>query len=439
MLESNQILQERYKLKEKLGQHSGRQTWLAEDISIEPVETVILKFLASSEELQWQDLKLFEREADILKQLSHAGIPDYLDYFTVVDDSSYFALVEEHLPGKSLKQLIERKQRFTEKELQNIAIDVLEILCYLHTLNPLVIHRDIKPSNLILGEDKRVYLIDFGAVQDSATAQGATFTVVGTYGYAPVEQFGGRTVPASDLYGLGATLIHLATGIIPADLPQTKMRIQFQDKVSLTTGFIRWIEKLTEPDIDDRFSTAEEALGALNNYSEFDYSNSNSIDNFDSEIAKPIRTRIKLNKSNNQLKIEIPTAIITAMDIYIILVSTFFVFLMLTIFSMFNIPFSSISCSIIVLLIFIFRYSRKFYIIFNREYFLIQWKLFNFTYFMKQGTISEIIYFAIDDNLFGKIKTIIMKTEAEKYKSRVYLSDSERKWLSEVMKDWIDG
>ena len=106
---------------------------------------------------------------------------------------------------------------------------------------------------------------------------------------------------------------------------------------------------------------------------------------------------------------------------------------------MFNIPFSSISCSIIVLLIFIFRYSRKFYIIFNREYFLIQWKLFNFTYFMKQGTISEIIYFAIDDNLFGKIKTIIMKTEAEKYKSRVYLSDSERKWLSEVMKDWIDG
>ena len=169
---------------------------------------------------------------------------------------------------------------------------------------------------MILGGDKQIYLIDFGAVQDNAAAKGSTFTVVGTYGYAPLEQFGGRTVPASDLYGLGATLIHLATGIIPADLPQTKMRIQFQDKVSLTTGFIRWIEKLTEPDIDDRFSTAEEALGALNNYSEFDYSNSNSIDNFDSEIAKPIRTRIKLNKSNNQLKIEIQTAIIKAIDIY---------------------------------------------------------------------------------------------------------------------------
>ena len=66
MLEAEQILQERYQLKEKLGQHSGRQTWLAEDISIEPAETVILKFLASSEDLQWQDLKLFEREADIL-------------------------------------------------------------------------------------------------------------------------------------------------------------------------------------------------------------------------------------------------------------------------------------------------------------------------------------------------------------------------------------
>ena len=311
MLEAEQILQERYQLKQKMGQHSGRQTWLAEDISIEPAETVILKFLASSEELQWQDLKLFEREADILKQLSHAGIPDYLDYFTLVDDNSYFALVEEYLPGNSLKQLIERKQRFTEKELQNIAIDVLEILCYLHTLNPLVIHRDIKPSNLILGEDKRVYLIDFGAVQDRAVAQGATFTVVGTYGYAPVEQFGGRTVPASDLYALGATLIHLATGTIPADLPQKHMRIQFQDKVSLSSSFIRWIEKLTEPDIEKRFSSASLALEALNGHLTI-----NSL----AQITQTQGSPIKLNKSDNYLEIEIPPRGFKFDDVFIMIV-----------------------------------------------------------------------------------------------------------------------
>ena len=297
MLEAEQILQQRYQLKEKLGQNAGRQTWLAEDISIQPAETVILKFLAPSQQMGWQDLKLFEREADILKQLSHAGIPDYLDYFTIEDNNSWFALVEEYIPGNSLNRLIDIKQRFTEKELRNIATDVLEILCYLHTLNPIVIHRDIKPSNLILGEDKRVYLIDFGAVQDNATAKGGTFTVVGTYGYAPVEQFGGRTVPASDLYALGATLIHLATGTIPADLPQKNMRIQFQDKVSLTDNFVRWIEKLIEPDIEKRFSKASQALEALNNHL--------GVNSF-SQITKSYGTPIKLNKSDDYLEIEIP-------------------------------------------------------------------------------------------------------------------------------------
>ena len=242
MLESTQILQKRYQLKEKLAQNAGRQTWLAADISIQPAQTVILKFLSFGENFQWQDLKLFEREADILKQLSHPRIPKYRDYFSLEDKYNWFALVEEYIPGASLKQLIETKKRFTEKELRKIGSEVLDILCYLHTLNPPVIHRDIKPSNLIIGVDKKVYLIDFGAVQDSVAAQGATFTVVGTYGYAPIEQFGGRTVPASDLYALGATLIHLATGRIPADLPQTKMRIQFRDKVSLSDSFIDWIE-----------------------------------------------------------------------------------------------------------------------------------------------------------------------------------------------------
>ena len=85
MLEPNKILQQRYKLKEKLAQNAGRQTWLAEDISIQPPETVILKLLSFGENFQWQDLKLFEREADILKQLSHPRIPKYRDYFSLED------------------------------------------------------------------------------------------------------------------------------------------------------------------------------------------------------------------------------------------------------------------------------------------------------------------------------------------------------------------
>ena len=97
-------------------------------------------------------------------------------------------------------------------------------MLYLHQLKPQILHRDIKPSNIILGENKQVYLIYFGSVQDKSVVEGASFTVVGTYGYTPIVQFGGRTIPASDLYALGATLIHLLTGVPPANLPQKNYR-----------------------------------------------------------------------------------------------------------------------------------------------------------------------------------------------------------------------
>ena len=121
----------------------------------------------------------------------------------------------------------------------------------MHQLNPPILHRDIKPSNLLLGEDMEVYLIDFGAVQARPNAAGRTFTVVGTYGYTPMEQFGGQAVPASDLYALGATLINLLTGIAPSDLPQHDLRIQFRDRLSLSVDhkLINWLEKLTEPSL----------------------------------------------------------------------------------------------------------------------------------------------------------------------------------------------
>jgi len=91
-----------------------------------------------------------------------------------------------------------------------------------------------------------------------------TFTVVGTSGYTPLEQFWGRPVPASDLYALGATLIHLLTGVAPAELPQSDLRIQFANRRSVSSNFVSWIEKLTDPAWERRFATAHQALGALN-------------------------------------------------------------------------------------------------------------------------------------------------------------------------------
>ncbi|WP_392479999.1 serine/threonine protein kinase [Nostoc sp. C110] len=265
MLQPEQILQDRYQIQHQLGNNGIRQTWLAKDLLASDGEnsTVVVKLLAFGGTIQWDDLKLFEREAQILKQLNHPRIPRYIDYFCIDDRTLWFGLIQEYIPGESLKEKLALGKRFTEKRARKIAGEILNILMYLHELNPGVLHRDIKPSNLIWGEDNRIYLVDFGAVQDKAAREGVTFTVVGTYGYAPMEQFGGRAVPASDLYALGATLIHLLTGISPSDLPQQDLRLQFADRVNLSPSFASWLQKLIEPAPEQRFTDARQALNAL--------------------------------------------------------------------------------------------------------------------------------------------------------------------------------
>jgi len=265
MLQVGEVLRDRYQLKQQLSENPVHSTWLAEDLTAPDSSRnrVIVKLLALGGRVHWEHLKLFEREAQVLQNLNHPRIPQYRDYFSIDDRALWFGLVEDYIPGLSLKESLSRRQTFTESTLRQIAIDILEILVYLHGLSPPVLHRDIKPSNIILGEDKQVYLVDFGAVQSQATVEGATFTVVGTYGYTPIEQFGGRSVPASDLYALGATLIHLLTGVAPADLPQQNFRIQFSHQTSLSPSLTRWIEKLTAPNLEERFPSATQALEAL--------------------------------------------------------------------------------------------------------------------------------------------------------------------------------
>lgn len=268
MFNSGQILQSRYQLQKQLGHTvAGRQTWLAEDVNDAKHELVVLKLLVFNAEFNWDNLKLFEREAQVLQNLNHERIPRYRDYFLVEKEPesglSWWCLVQDYIPGYTLQELLAQGKKFSEPELKQIATEILQILTYLHQLNPPVLHRDIKPSNLIMGEDQQIYVVDFGAVQDKMAVTRATFTVVGTIGYTPMEQFWGRAVPASDLYGLGATLIHLVTGVAPADLPQNNLRIEFGNQEGVSKHFVNWIRKLSEPALEKRFASANEALEAL--------------------------------------------------------------------------------------------------------------------------------------------------------------------------------
>ncbi|AOY80169.1 serine/threonine-protein kinase [Moorena producens JHB] len=299
MLESGKVLQNRYYLQQQLNDNPVRQTWLALDS--ESDTQVVVKLLALGGPVQWDDLKLFEREAQILKQLDHPRIPKYRDYFSLDESILWFGLVQEYIPGLSLKQQQSQGFRFSQQQVNTIAADILKILQYLHQLNPPVLHRDIKPSNLIWGEDEQVYLIDFGAVQAQPTTAGATFTVVGTYGYTPMEQFGGQAVPASDLYALGVTLIELLTGVAPAELPQENLRIQFRQLLGSTVepGLVTWLEKITEPAVERRFSDAKQATEAL-------YTNPVVSSNNTSPTGLP-DTVVRIHKSAEQLIIDIPS------------------------------------------------------------------------------------------------------------------------------------
>ncbi|KJH69719.1 serine/threonine protein kinase [Aliterella atlantica] len=297
---ASQILGDFYQVEQQLAKKAGRKTLLCRDLRSQ--DLVVVKLVSFSSDFEWDDLKLFEREAETLKSLSHSAIPQYLDYFEVESDrSKSFALVQTYIPAKSLQAYLHTGRTFSEAEVQELAKALLEILIYLHDRHPAVIHRDIKPSNVLLSDRSgnsigQVYLVDFGSVQTLAAKEDGTITVVGTYGYMPPEQFGGRTVPASDIYSLGATLIGLLTGTHPADLPQKDGCIQFAALVNVSRNFASWLERTIQPSLDKRFTSARKALQVLENPPQLQL-----------QVAgKPLGSKVVLKKDIDSLEIIIP-------------------------------------------------------------------------------------------------------------------------------------
>ncbi|MCM1983770.1 serine/threonine protein kinase [Lyngbya confervoides] len=296
MLTTDAILTDRYQIKELLSQKAGRQTFLAKDLHSQV--PVIIKLLRFGDGFEWDDLKLFEREAATLKNLDHPEIPKYIDYFEIDEvDTPGFALVQSYIEAPSLATLIARGRKFSETEIIELADRLLGLLIYLHQQAPPVIHRDIKPSNILLANRSGnsmgdVYLVDFGSVQTVAKQEEGTVTIVGSYGYIPLEQFGGQTTTASDLYSLGMTLIYLLTGTHPAELPQVDGRVKFNAEISKRLQ--RWLEKMTHPHLDKRFDSAKVAQLALK-------SEDGSYGNFDQ--LKPAHTQIRLYRDQNRLQI----------------------------------------------------------------------------------------------------------------------------------------
>ncbi|AFY59014.1 serine/threonine protein kinase [Rivularia sp. PCC 7116] len=294
-----EVIYQKYRIVDTLGQGGVGITYLAQDI--ENGKNLALKVLSLRRMTDWKKIELFERESQILSQLSHPAIPCYLDYFKIeTDNDNSFYIAQQLAPGKSLAELVENGYSFHESEIRYIAIQVLDILIYLHSFSPPVIHRDIKPQNIIRGDNSKIFLVDFGAVADTYhnTVTGGS-TVVGTFGYMAPEQFRGKAFPSTDLYGLGTTLLYLLTKKCPSDLPQKHLKIDFRSQIKVSPKFADWLDKILEPIVEDRFPDAGSALAVLQE--------KESLHNYlNQKPHRPKDTPISLRKNDEKLQIEIP-------------------------------------------------------------------------------------------------------------------------------------
>ncbi len=204
-----------------------------------------------------QQIDAFEREAEMLKSLHHPRIPRYIHSFAEGEGVHLrLYLAAEFIEGEPLSARI-RRGPLPEPELRDVAGQVLRVLAYLHKLG--VLHRDIKPDNLIVRPPGEVVLVDFGSARQLSGTRTYGSTLVGTFGYMPTEQLGGTVDATSDLYALGATLLHAGTGKPPSDLLSSDMALRVPRDAPLRD----LIAGLVQPRRERRIPSANAALTAL--------------------------------------------------------------------------------------------------------------------------------------------------------------------------------
>ncbi|MBK7992575.1 MAG: protein kinase [Blastocatellia bacterium] len=265
----NTLVRHRYEIKKIVGKGGFGTTYLIEDQDCFN-ELRILKELSprSNEADDEDDLgitaeRLFRREAQVLLNLQHPGIPKLYAYF---NDNNYSYLVQDFIPGHTLAEDVDKhKHIFSEAEVQAVLLEVADILEYLHSRTPPIVHRDIKPQNLMRHSNGRLQLIDFGAVCLAAVGSNTgSQTLIGSPGYAPPEQIFGHPVPQSDLYAAGATALRLLTGVHPSQFFNNRtQQMEWQNKINISPEFTAILSDLLVRDAKKRLSSASELKARL--------------------------------------------------------------------------------------------------------------------------------------------------------------------------------
>lgn len=277
------ILSKRYTYTTLLGEGATGKTYRARDKLMG--YDVAIKALRFHSNLKTHEL--FRREAATLKSIRLQGVPRCHDIVENPDDIDEVYIIQDFIDGESLQSLIDLCknmshtediddpiiEEYTKKQPIVPVADVLRcmrdlvtILDGLASYNPPIIHRDIKPSN-ILYCNNRYYLIDFGAVANPQR-KSMNSTIAGTQGYMAPEQLIGDATIQSDFYGLGATVLHMITGISPVDIPTDGFERLYDsvlDQYEVPSSLVELVKKLLAKSPTDRPKNAQEILDILDN------------------------------------------------------------------------------------------------------------------------------------------------------------------------------
>jgi WD40 repeat protein len=270
------LLRGRYRPVKNIGRGGFGRTYLAVDTDRLDTSCVIKQFAPQTQGTKsfLKAVQLFEQEAQRLNELGeHPQIPTLQAYF---EHDKFLYLVQQMVSGHTLyKELLETGP-FSETAIRALLSDLLPVLQFIHDRG--VIHRDITPNNVIRRKvDGRFVLIDFGiAKQFSDALLQETGTRIGTEGYSPIEQFrSGQAYPASDIYSLGATCLHLLTGCKPESLYDAmEGRWIWQEKLrdmdrSLHPGLTAIINLMVQDLVGDRYPSAQAVLDDLRRLPQF--------------------------------------------------------------------------------------------------------------------------------------------------------------------------
>lgn len=271
---SGLLLQGRYRVMRLLSRKSGfGDVYEAYERGIPK----ILKILKRDRSTNPKVLALFQKEAEVLSQLQHAGVPyveadGYFTYQPQDDDLPLHCIVMEKIDGPNLQQWMQQQggHPIGEKQALQWLMQLTDILRRIHQHN--YFHRDIKPDNVMLRANGQLVLVDFGAAREMtqtylAQVGSLGVTTVSSAGYTPPEQEQGQAVPQSDFYALGRTMVYLLTGRSPNDTAlYDPLRNTFNWRTQapqVSEAFADLLDMLIAPRVIDRPKTAQEILERL--------------------------------------------------------------------------------------------------------------------------------------------------------------------------------